>query len=258
MIKIMTLSNVAKITGKFITDNTPVILTGIAAGGVVTTAILAARGGGPAYQDILHAESERGDALTLGEKAKLTYKHYIPAGVVAGGTIVALVAAHTTSSNRVAAAMGAYSILENSYREFREKAVEIHGENKVARLDSDINKDRIEKNPPSEKNTTVVVTGSDQEQLFYDKPHDRYFVSTVNEVDRAVNETNRVCLNDMYVSQNDFYRYLGVPTVSHGDDFGWKSAKGFLDIKYDTMMTPEQKSCITIDYDTMPLNNLFN
>lgn len=254
----MNIAGLAKTTTKFVSDNSPMLLTGVAVGGVVATALLAARGGGPAYQDILHAESERGEALTFVEKAKLTYRHYIPAALIAGGTIAALVAAHTASSNRVAAAMGAYSILENSYREFREKAIEIHGENKMAKVDQDVLKDRINNNPPTDRNTTVVVTGSDQEQLFYDKPHDRYFTSTVNEVDRAVNETNRICLNDMYVSQNEFYRFLGVPTVSHGDDFGWKSSDGWLEIKFDTMMTPEQRSCITIDYDTTPLRNVFH
>ena len=254
----MNISGLVKNTTKFVSDNSPAILTGLAAGGVLTTAILAAKGGGPAYQDILHAESERETRLTFIEKTKLTYKHYIPAGLVASGTLVALVAAHTASSNRLAAAMGAYSILENGYREFREKALEIHGENQMAKVDQEILHDRMENNPPNDKNTTVVITGSNEDQLFYDKPHDRYFVSTVNEVDRAINETNRICLNDMYVSQNDFYRFLGVPTVSHGDDFGWKSSNGFLDIKYGTMLTPEQKSCITIDYDTEPLRNLFH
>jgi hypothetical protein len=255
----MNIASVVKNTTKFVSDNSPVILTGIAAGGVITTAILAARGGGPAFRDIHNAELDKGSSLTFVEKTKVSWKYYVPAGLVAGGTLVALVAAHTTSSNRVAAAMGAYSILENSYREFREKAVEIHGANKIARVDSEVTDDRIRNNPPSEHNTTVVVAGDD-EQLFYDKPHDRYFKSTVNEVERAVNEVNKICLWEQYVSQNDFYRALGIPTVSHGDDFGWKSnsTNGMLDIKYDTKMTPEQKSCITIDYDTVPLNNLFH
>ena len=249
-----TLSSLVKVTSKFISDNSPTILTGMAAGGVVSTAILAAKGGGPAYQDILHAESETTESLSLKDKAFLTYKHYIPAFIAGSGTIVCLVAAHTASSHRTAAVMSAYSVLENSFNEFKDKALEIHGENKVKRIRDEIAQDRVTADPPSNKE--VFVTGKG-EQMFRDEHTKRYFRSTINDVDAIRNQINEMCINDMYATLNDYYRLIGIDTISHGDDYGWRpEPEKMLDYHKSFALTDDGEAVITIDYDIHPIRNI--
>src|SRR5690606_1760427 len=114
----MDFSKIAKNLGRTLSDNSPVILTGMAVAGTVSAAILAAKGGMQAQQelDALLEEVEEGRAneelLTFQGKVKTTWKFYIPAGLMTGATVACVIGAHSVNTRRNAAIMSAYSLTD--------------------------------------------------------------------------------------------------------------------------------------------------
>lgn len=234
---------------KLISDNLPVILTSVAITGVVSTTVLAVRATPQAAIDIGHAESEFGRDLTRLEKVRLVWKDYIPAAVVGAATISAIVGVQSTHSKRQAALAGLLSVVESNFSEFREKTIATIGERKHRDMNDEIAQDHIEKNPVS--NNVVILSGKG-EHLCYDDHSGRYFKSSLNEIQRAVNEVNAECINNSYSSLNDFYRHLGIPVLPDGEEIGWRPDK-LLEIIPSTALAEDSTPCLVMNYSVNPI-----
>lgn len=240
------MSHFTSIAGKareFVVDNSPMILTGMAVAGVVTTAVLAVKNTPRAYMDIQHAESERVEPLTNVEKAKLTYHYYIPAAVAGSLTIGAIIMAHSVNSRRQAAFISAYTIADNRYREYQKKVAETVGPNKEQQIRDDVAQDIVNKNVNSERDVFITGTGK---VWTYDPFTDRLFEADMQTLQQAEIDTNFQILNEGYASLNDYYGYLGIPHVSMGEDLGWTSDKK-LDV-HITTTTAEGRPCFCISF----------
>ena len=213
------MSHITSIAGKarkFVVDNSPMILTGMAVAGVITTTFLAVKNTPRAYMDIQHAESERVDPLTNVEKVKLTYHYYIPAAVAGSLTIGAIVMAHSVNSRRQAAFISAYTLAETKLRDYQQKVVDHIGEKKEQAVRDDLAQDYVNRNVASQ-----VIVNSDDTQPFIDMMSGRKFNSTVDKVRKAENKLNYQLNNEPYASLNDFYDALGIPHISMGEELGW-------------------------------------
>jgi len=254
----MDFSKIAKNLGRTLSDNSPVILTGMAVAGTVSAAILAAKGGMQAQQelDALLEEVEEGRAneelLTFQGKVKTTWKFYIPAGLMTGATVACVIGAHSVNTRRNAAIMSAYSLTDKAFQEYKEKVVEQLGEKKEQLVRDDIAKDHLESNPPSD--TTVVIQGD--KTLCYDGVTGRYFESDMQTLRKAVNDINEKCINEVYASQNDFYRLIGLDPIAIGEEIGWRSDH-LLDISFSSHLTGDGVPCLSLDYLVGPIRGYY-
>lgn len=255
----MDLSLVAKNVGRTLSDNSPVILTGMAVAGSLGSVILAAKGGMEAQRelDVLLEEVEEGRAdealLTFQGKAKTTWKFYIPAALMTGSTIACVIGANSVNTRRNAAIMSAYSLTDKAFQEYKEKVVENLGEKKEQAVRDDIAKDHLEANPPKE-NSVVVV--SDGKQLCYDGVTGRYFQSDMQTVRKAVNDINEKCINEVYASLNDFYREIDLDPVVIGEEVGWRSDH-LMSVDFSSHLTGDNVPCLSIDYLVGPIRGYY-
>ncbi|QFG08717.1 hypothetical protein PBI_INGRID_42 [Arthrobacter phage Ingrid] len=246
------ITSIAEGARKFVVDNSPMILTGMAVAGVVTVAVLAAKASPRAVQDIQHAESERTEPLTTVEKVALTYHYFIPAAVAGSLTIGAIVMAQTVNSRRQAAFISAYTIAESRYRDYQQKVVDKMGEAKEQEVRDDIAQDYVNAHPIN--NSTLIVNDTDT-QAFLDILSGRHFLSTVEKVRRAENKLNYQLNNDAYASVNDFYDAIGIPHIAVGEDLGWKSGR-MVDVRLSTVLDND-RAVITIDFSVEPMGDYY-
>lgn len=235
-----------------LSENSPAILTGLALTGLVTTTVLAVRATPRATRDIWDAESELIDPLTNLDKVKLTWKHYIPAGISAVSTAACMLSVNSVHSRRNAALMSLYSLSETAFKEYKDKVVEKIGENKEREVHDEVAQDRVTKNPPEQ--SIIVHTGDKRGQILcYDSVSGRYFRSSVETIRQAQNDINAQCINEVYASQNDFYRLINLPINGMGEEVGW-STDNMLDIRFTSTLTEDQEPAIVLDYRRQPIH----
>ncbi|QEQ93826.1 hypothetical protein SEA_TONYSTARCH_46 [Streptomyces phage TonyStarch] len=249
--------------GKVAANNSPAILTALGVTGTLTTAYLAAKGAFQAAKIIADAEehgtlpsAETGeevpvkfDDLDFKKKAELTWKVYIPAATCAAMTVTAIICANRASERRAAAMASAYAFVEKSFKEYREKTVKKVGKKKEQEIRDEIVQDRITEHPPSQ--TVLALAAQQGSVLCWDKWSDRYFVSDMESIRKAVNDFNHELINSTHLSLTEFYHLLGMTPIGNSDDLGWDS-NDKLELHYTTALTKNNVPCLAIDFVNRP------
>jgi len=239
-------SKVLKQLGKVISDNSPTILTVVGVTGVASTALLAVKGAYSAAERLAH---EPGD-LPLKDKFAMTWHLYIPAAGVGAVTIICIVAGNSINTRRNAALASVYTLSETAFKEYRSKVAEQLGSHKEQKVRDDIARDRIANDPVEGKEVIVTGTGN---VLCYDTLTGRYFESDMESLRKAQNDINAECINNMYASQNDFYRLVGLPQVEIGEEVGW-TVENKLELEFTSILSGG-KPCMAINYHRSPIRN---
>lgn len=268
--------------GSFIVKNGPTILTGSAVAGTVLTAVFAGKATIKA-RDVIKAHEmdeelkcERIEQMegvvtdhivyyrerTMLEKAKLTWKCFVPPVVMGAATISCICGANTVYTRRNIALATAYNISEEAAREFRDKVRDTIGEKKLDKIDHDIAQDHVNKATFDEK--TVTLTG-DGDQLFYDWWSQRYFKSSRSMIEKKILTLNKQMISRRKdITMNDFYKAIGLTSMPIGDDFGfpfkYSDELGFEDddiyVSYYPIFGPDQEPCTEIMVKPEPLHVL--
>lgn len=257
----MDFSSFLKGSSKIVADNSPAILSALAVTGTLTTAYLSGRAAFKASQ-ILEDEQGNRDRdfdqdpipLTTREKVQLTWTLYIPAASTVVTTIVCIVAANRIGTRRAAALAAAYKFSEKAIAEYKGKVVEKIGEKKEQLVRDELAQERVDKNPP--KASEVVITNRG-EVLFHEAFTGRYFMSDMQTVRKAQNDTNIQIIQDNYAPLSLFYDLLGLPTTSHSDIVGWNTDR-ILDLKFSTCLAPDDTPCISVDFAVTPTREYSN
>jgi hypothetical protein len=236
---------------KLVADNSPAILTAVAVVGVVTTAVLAAKGGAKAHQDVLHYESEHTEPISLVDEAKLTYRYYIPALATGTATIACIIGANTISTKRSAALASAYGLTEYAFKEYREKVVQHIGEAKETKVHDEVMADAVARNPIND--SQVILTGAGK-ALFLDNFSERYFESDMETVRRAVNDINEQIFGSDSASLNEFYNLIGIKGSKVGEEVGWTQTNK-LEVRYSGALTDDGRPCVVIDFRKEPIRD---
>lgn len=197
---------------KFLRRNSSTILTCLGAVGVVATSVMAVKATPKVLTLIENAEEEKGDKLTKFELVKVAGPSYIPAVIMGGATIACIFGSNVISKHQQAALMSAYALLDNSYKEYKNKVDELYGEEAGKHVREEIAKDKY---------TGDGVLLDDGKELFYDFYSGRYFESTKERVLKAEYETNRALYVNYSVSLNEFYEALGIDPMPEYEDMGW-------------------------------------
>jgi hypothetical protein len=59
-------------------------------------------------------------------------------------------------------------------------------------------------------------------------------------------------LSENYISLNEFYIEVGLPTTDCGDLLGWNVEKGYIDLDIRAGLTPDNEPCIVLGYSIAP------
>ena len=232
-----------------IKKHSPEILTGIGIVGFFGTAIKAVDSTPKALRLISEAEEDKKDKLTRFEIVKTTWKCYIPSlimGLVSTGCIVG---ASSFNIRRNAALATAYTLSETALKEYKDKVRETIGEKKERVVRDNIAKDKIEKNPASNKEVIITNKG---DNLCFDSMSGRYFKSDIDAIEKVVNQLNKTMMSDMYISLNDFYYEIGLDPILLGNELGWHIDKGLIEVSFSSQISDDGNPCIVIEYNLTP------
>lgn len=260
------ISDIGKNLAGLISENSPTILSSLAIGGLISTAVLSVKAT-PKALSLIEAEIERLDIeeyekprlrsdveslprmFSVRDTIRITWKCYIPAASIALASVVCIVQSNSINSRRIAAVAGAYTIAERALHEYQSKVVETIGKNKELRIRDEIASDRIKENPPG--TNQVGITGKG-DILCYDSISGRYFKSSVEHIRQVINNLNNRLMSEMYITLNELYYDLGLPRTSIGDDLVWDLAKGLIEIRFSTQLSEDQEPCLVLDYTIGP------
>lgn len=243
----MTLKAVLKSAEKFVTDNSPGILTGLGVAGAVTTAVLTGKASYSAALILASEHNEKTD-VPAKEQVKLVWREYIPAAVSGVATVTCIVMANQIGSRRAAAIAAAFKLSEKMSEEYREKVTSVLGERAEEKARSELSGERMKKVGGSE---VIVVTGS--ETLFFDEMSGRFFKNDIETIRQAVNEINHQINNYYSASLTEFWEKIGLARTDFSDGVGWNSDE-LLQVQFNATLVDEgRRPAIGITYNKTPI-----
>ncbi len=253
----MLFKNVHNVATRYMKENSSAILTAGGVIGTVATAVLSGRSAVKAHE-LIYEEKESREIppknLPKMEKALLVWPVFIPPVLVGSATIGSIVAANLMSARRAAALAAAYGMSQKQLEEYKGKITEKLTGPKRQAIDDEIAQDRVTNNPPKDKEVIILAGG---DVLCYDMLTGRYFRSTVEQVRKAESKINADLVNHQYASLSSFYDEIGLPATNFTDTVGWgiHNQDLPLGVMLSTIMTPDDKPCVAIDFDTQPSFN---
>jgi hypothetical protein len=231
---------------KFVTDNTPGILTGLGVAGTVTTAVLTGKAMFNVGMDLNASDYLVGAKYDKKQLVKTYWKDFVPAAVSGVATVTCVIAANHIGTRRTAAIAAAFKLSEQLSEEYKAKVVQTLGLQKEEKVRSELAAERMASNPPS---GMIVVAGSNV--LFYDELSGRYFTNEMETVRRAVNEINHKVNNYYHASLSEFYDMIGLTATKFSDEFGWNSDQ-LLEVQFAATIV-EGKPAIQLSYNHTPI-----
>lgn len=257
----MDLSKAVKFTGKYLVDHSPQILTGFAVAGVITTTILAAKGGSVAKElldnervfRLKATDEDTIDEFTLKEQFFITWRAYLPAGIAAATTLTCVIGAQGINQNRQAALIGAYTLLEKGKAQYQDKVLEVIGEKKEAQVRDEVAKQQLAEADYPGANHVYMGRGN---HMWYDPYGNNFFRSTMETVRKTVNDVNELLLTGETVSLNEFYQMLGINPCHFGNDVGWK-ADHLMDCYYSSQLNDDGEPCGILEFRREPTPNFY-
>lgn len=235
----------------FFSRNAPTILTCLAAAGTIATSVMAVKATPKALQRLDQAKKEKGEELTKLEVVQVAAPAYVPAAVVGTSTLVCIFGANALNKRKQASLISAYALLDNSYKEYKNKVAELYGEEADVQIKQEIVKDKYE---------AEDVDISENNQLFFDFFSNRYFESTIEKVQNAEYFVNRQLALWDCVDLNYFYDLLEIPRLDSYNNFGWSVEACFafyghswVDFDHQKVTMDDGLECTIIMMPTEPI-----
>lgn len=243
MNKLLTKANI------FLKRNSPTILTVAGAAGVIATTVMAVKATPKAMLLLEKAEEEKGESLTKLEIVQTAGPVYIPSILIGASTIACIFGANALNKRSQASLMSAYALLDNSYKEYKNKLIELYGEETDTHVRHEIVKDKYEEG---------YILDEDGDELFFDSITATLFHSTTEKVLAAENRFNKNYMLSGYASVTEYCDTLGIPRKDWSSEFGWSLDAGgafygysWLDFNHEKVNTDDGIECtiITLSHD---------
>lgn len=257
---------------RYITKNSPTILTGCAIAGAFAAVGLAIKATKPALEHIEEEKTNHRDRiiilngderedpelteeeiaaikLTPIEIVKATWKDYVPAGIMLVGTTACIIGAHSISAKRTAAMAALYTASETALKDWKAKTEEVVGKGKRDKISDAVAEEALRRDPydPS----TVNFTCRPGEVPCKDLETGRFWPCNRDKIQAAADRLRARAAYGDRVSVNDFYDEVGLPGVHRGDDRGW-SVENEIQIAFTTIMTEEGIPVLAMAFDNAP------
>lgn len=238
--------------GKKVTPHVPDILTATACIGVGATAVMCGKNTLTAH-DILKAYDEENPDATTKDRVLKAAPAYIPTIILATATIACIIGARTTSAKQTAALASAYTIATEAAARYRDKVIEVVGEEKAKEVDEKIADEQLKAHPLSGQQPIIVGTGK---VLCFDTLSSRYFMSDMETLRKVQNDMNRIILDDMFASLNDFYYRIGLDPMNLGEELGW-TIDSLIDLKFTSRLSEDGQPCLVVNYESVPRSDFY-
>jgi len=233
-----------------LSKNSPLIMTGIgiaASIGAVVTAFKVA----PKAKEVLNQveairKPEDSDGKIFWEKTKAVAPIIAPVVIQEAVAIGCIAGSYKVNSRRLVALSTAYSLSERRFDEYQKQVIKNLGERKEQKIRDEVAAEKIKND---KKSSEVQV--EEMKVLCYDTITGRYFSSTRDDIQKAVNEINKRIIHEMFVSLNDFYYEIDIPQVEIGEALGWNS-DDLLDVEFSSQLTDDGRPCLVMDYRIQP------
>lgn len=202
----------------------PTILSIGAVAGVIGTVVVTSKA---APEALLQVEADSGvkhdgdpHAYTKREAIMSAWPYYIPVIAVGGATIACILCSNSISRKQQASLAAAYLALSSSYKDYKNRVIELFGEEDEELVRTSLAKDYYEKYkyvPDEDKELFYFEGIVSSENTFIDG----YFQSTQSEVQNAFYHFNRNFVLKGYGTLNELLKFLHLEPVEYGDAIGW-------------------------------------
>lgn len=203
---------------RFIRQNKSSILAISGAIGMVASVGLAIRNTAK-YKDIMQYPSKEDKPMDNVERLKVAVPLYFPVVLLTGGSLACIIGATVLNAKHQRSMMAAYILLENSFKQYKDKVVELYGSDAPKKVETEITNDKFDEQKPQLK-----ISEND---LFYDEYRDEFFESTLDYVREAMYHVNRNFILRGYSTLNEVYDFLNLPHTDQGDILGWSADYGW-------------------------------
>lgn len=220
--------------------SSPTILTALGIVGVVGTAVMAVRATPKALKLIKAKKDElETDKLTPMELVQTTWRCYIPSALIGVSTITCIVGIGVMDKRNQAALTSAYAMLNESYKQYRQAAKKVYGEDADNKIHAEMAEDaKVASSDWGYQVYNMDMDPESEQLLFYDLASKKYFTTTMAAVLNAQYHVNRNLALRGDCSLNEYLSFLGIDEVDKGDEMGW-------DISYMV----EEMNCYWLDFD---------
>ena len=195
---------------------------------------------------------EEENAQSKPEIVQTAWIYYIPTAAAVGISLTCIFGAHILNQKQQKALVGAYLLLEQSYKDYRKKAAELYGDEDDNNIKTEVAKEKFTADE-------VLKTENGGDELFYDDYSGRYFNSTVENVILAEYHFNRNFVLCGSTSLNEFYKFLGIPEINGGELLGWDIYEGesfygysWIDFDHTFSVTEDGLECYIISFSFPP------
>jgi hypothetical protein len=156
-----------------------------------------------------------------------------------------IVASSRAHRHRYAGLLAIYSIGERTLQKWQSSVLEEVGPKKYEKV-----RERVVS--PDENPVPTAILLDEDRVLFFDTYTGRYFrKNSVETIRRKVNDLNDQLLTGDWISLNDFYFELGLERVDFGDEVGWTSYHGTIQVEYDSFIK-DDRPCISVSFLVKP------
>jgi hypothetical protein len=223
----MNLKALTKTARRTLSRNSSKILLGLGIAGAFTAVGFAITATPKAMILLEEKKQERGgeklDAKTI---IKTAAPVYIPTAISMGISTGCIIAASSVNDRRNAALAAACTMSETALRSYQDKVVETVGPEKAKEIKEAVTLEKMAKCPepdeiPTAKNLAPDDVSYDKKVKCWESLSGKYFWTTRNAIEKALNGLNKQLLSDLSVTENDLYDYLGMEHCKNGDLLGW-------------------------------------
>lgn len=235
--------------------HSPEILIGVGIAGMFSSVVMAVKATPKVYSTIEKEKETRRlecePELTKLDIVKMSWKPYLPATIMFGLSAGCIIGANSVNAKRNAILTTTCHISERALHEYRDKVVEVIGEEKEKEIREKVSKDRKEKDPV----TNNIIMASKGKTLCYDTITGRYFESDVDQIKKAENVLNHILVTNDYCSLNEFYDEIGLDATEMGSAVGWNVNNGLTEIYFSAQLADDGQPCVVVNYDPQPNYN---
>ena len=159
-----------------------------------------------------------------------------------------------------AALTSAYAMLNESYKQYRQAAKKVYGEDADTKIQAEMAKDaKVASSDWGYQVYNMDMDPESEQLLFYDLISKKYFTTTMAAVLNAQYHVNRNLALRGDCSLNEYLSFLGIDGVANGNEMGWditymieEMNTYWLDFDNQKTTLEDGLECITID--TLALN----
>lgn len=195
--------------------------------GVVLTAVSAVKATPKALEVLEEAKEEKGEQLTTIEKVKIAGPKYIPTILIGTGTVACIFGANIMNKRHQAALVSAYTLVDSSFKEYKQKLKELYGEEAHNKVVDAIAVEKVDRDWGvsgsyfGESCDLANEEACGDPVLFYEENSGRYFESTIEQVLNSMYHINRNYALRGYCYLNEYFEFLGLEANDYGSVMGW-------------------------------------